>query len=349
MENVEVEEQEVTSPSNTCANCGCTLNFTSGKTPLCEDCRNLYIKYPIPVWIKGFGIGILAILIFSLFSLSKNLQTGIHYNRGLTASKNKNYLTAEKEFREVVKKEPDYKEAKSYLLIAAFYNDDIQTVTNTFQQLKDEQFDQGDDLFNQVDYVLSKTVTCIPSDSFMTVLQKHNTEIDSISDAEYKSYLSKNNSDIFAAASYASLLQDEKRYRESDSLLSVILAVDPEYNRALSLKIPAKREQNQIDSAYYYIDQLLKINHEDVYALSSKVRVLLKEKKDEEALQLAKECLRMDDKNVYALGSIALAYHFKNDLKSRDAVIASLSKDSTSAGMLSYIKDVITGKETFRN
>lgn len=348
MENIEVQQEEPVSFS-TCANCGCTLHFRPAKTPLCEDCRNLFIKYPIPNWIKGFSVLIVAILIFSLFSLSKNLLTGIHYNRGLIAAKQKNFLTAEKEFSEVVKKEPGYKEAQSRLLVASFYNNDLQAMNNAFEKIKDEEFDQKDDLFNEVELILSKAVNYIPKDSFIAVMQKHNTQLDSIPEAEYLSYLGKNNADLFATTAYAGLLQDGKRYRESDSILSTILAVDPEYSRAISLKIPGKREQNQIDSAYYYIDQLLKINHEDIYALSAKVKVLLKEKKDEEALQLAKECLRMDNKNVYALGSMALAYHFKNDVKNRDAVINTLSKDSAAAGILTYVKDVISGKETFRN
>jgi hypothetical protein len=105
VENIEVQQEEPVS-SDTCANCGSTLNFTPAKTPLCENCRSLFIRYPIPNWIKGFGVLIIAILLFSIFSLSKNLQTGIHYNRGLIAAKSKNYFTAEKEFGEVVSREP---------------------------------------------------------------------------------------------------------------------------------------------------------------------------------------------------------------------------------------------------
>jgi hypothetical protein len=46
---------------------------------------------------------------------------------------------------------------------------------------------------------------------------------------------------------------------------------------------------------------------------------------------------------------MALAYHFKNDVKERDAVISRLSKDSSATGILTYVKDVISGKESFRN
>src|SRR4051794_25948248 len=93
-----------------CANCGSALIEPPGRTPICDSCRHQFINYPIPVWIKAFGIGILAVLVFSVFNLSRNISTGIHYKRGSVAASKKNYLTAEKEFGRVAKIEPDYTE-----------------------------------------------------------------------------------------------------------------------------------------------------------------------------------------------------------------------------------------------
>jgi hypothetical protein len=324
------------------------LFVTSAKTPLCDECRGKFINYPIPKWIKAFGIGIVAVLIFSLFSLSKNLQTGIHYRRGVDAATQKNYLTAEKEFQKVIKKEPDYKEGQTHLLIAAFYNGDMEAVRDAFLKIENETFAK-DDLYAQVNAVLAKVGNYIPRDSFLTVLQKYGMNADSVPDKEFLDYLKKDSTDIYAACTYAGRLQDKKQLKQCDSILSVALAADPQYKLALQLKVPVKRELNQIDSAYYYVDQLLNINHQDLYALASEVRVLLKEKKDDEALALAKKCVAMDDKNAYSLCSLALAYHFKNDIADRNAIITNLEKDSSALNSLSYIKDVISGKEIFRN
>src|SRR5215212_8022139 len=109
---VQEEEQLV------CASCKTALSHQYYKVPLCTDCRNNFIKYPIPVWIKAFGIGVLLLMVFSLSQLSKNLTTGIHLQRGKEAAKQHNYLTAQHEFEQVVKKEPEYAEGQGHLLLA---------------------------------------------------------------------------------------------------------------------------------------------------------------------------------------------------------------------------------------
>jgi tetratricopeptide (TPR) repeat protein len=320
------------------------------KTPLCEDCRNLFIKFPIPKWIKGFGIGILAVLIFSLVSLSKYLQTGIEYERGLKAEENRNYLTAQRHFQKVVEKEPDYKEGQSHLLIAAFYNGDFETVRTTYGNLEHKTFEEDDQaIVEKVTAVLDRYTTYMPSDSFMTVIEKHGKNIDSIPAREYVHFLQQHPTDLYAACSYAYLLEDQKRHAEADSILTAVLAMDAENKTALSLKVPVKREINQFDSAYYYVNQMLAINHEDLFAFASKARVLLKEKKDDEALQLAQKCREMDEHDAYSLATLALVYHFKKEIKERDKIMARLGNDSTAGSSAAYVQAVISGKEIFRN
>lgn len=40
--------------NNKCVSCG-ALNITIGATPLCTDCREYYIKYPIPKKNKNWN------------------------------------------------------------------------------------------------------------------------------------------------------------------------------------------------------------------------------------------------------------------------------------------------------
>jgi hypothetical protein len=76
---------------------------------------------------------------------------------------------------------------------------------------------------------------------------------------------------------------------------------------------------------------------------------MLKEKKDAEALKLAKETSALDEKDTYAQATLAMAYHYNNNPASRDVVLQKMAKDSSAASMLTYVKDVISGKEFFRN
>jgi Tfp pilus assembly protein PilF len=329
-----------------CASCGSILSFTPSKTPLCDSCRTAFINYPIPTWIKYFGGAILVILIYSLYFITRDLKTGIHYERGMKAAKARKYMTAEREFRNVVAKEPNYKEAQCHLLIAAYYNDDLNTVRTAFSTIKDESVDDQA-LFNEVSTILENASNMMPSDSFAIVMDKYYGA--EIPEAEYSSYLGKNRNDVYAALNYAGFLNDHNRYNESDSLLSGILTDQPENYGVISLKIPVKRELGQLDSAKYYVGQLLIMNRENVFALASMARILLKEKKDDEALALAKKCVRINNENAYALCTLALAYHFRNDFINRDAVITQAAGDSTNAGVVGYVRDVISGKEKFRD
>jgi hypothetical protein len=128
-----------------------------------------------------------------------------------------------------------------------------------------------------------------------------------------------------------------------------VLAFDRNNQNALAMKIPLKREMLQFDSSYYYANRILKINKQSLYALASKVRTLLKEKKDEDALKLAEYTYNMNKRDLYSMSSLAMAYHYKNDTAKRDAIIAAIEKDSTAASYSTYVKDVISGKENFRN
>lgn len=342
-----IEEQSMVVQDTVCASCGMPADHLQ-RTPLCTSCRTQFIAYPIPVWIKVFGGVLLCILLFSLSTLPKNIKTGMHYKRGEKAISEKNYLTAEREFQNVLQEEPDYLDAKCQLLIASFHNTDLSVFFKTSESLSNKQIDD-EALFSNMQQLVNRAITYLPKDSFASIMQHYNMQVDSVPEVVYRSYLASFPNDYFAAFRFAGILTDQDRYREADSVINQLLGKDPEYYGALVLKASMKREQMQIDSSYYYIDHLLKANQEDVTALSSKVRTLLKEKKDDAALNLALQTTAMNDAESYSLASLALAYHFKNNLKDRDKVIQKIAADSSASGTLSYVNDIVSGKKKFRN
>ena len=342
------EEASSVEAGPACANCGSSILDVNSKTPFCEPCRNQFIKYPVPLWIRIFGGVIVLVLVVSLTSLSANLQTGIHLKKGKLAAQQKNFLTAENEFKQVVKKEPEYLEAKCHLLIAAYHNGDFNEVISVSNELEGKEI-KDNFLYTEASVALSNSIKYLPGDSFAKFLESYQMEIKNVPEAEWARYLQTNTEDVFAETLYASIQMDANHHAATDSLLNDVLAKDHSYHAALMLKIPVKREMLQFDSSYYYADALLKENHECSFALASKVRTMLKEKKDDEALNLAKKCFEMDEKDGYVLASLALAYHYKNDFRNRDLIIQKGEKDTAAAENLTFAKDVISGKEKFRN
>src|SRR5437016_2721285 len=120
-----------------CANCGQPAMEGEHPTPLCNDCRESFIRLHIPVWIWIFACGIAVILLFTLFTLPRSISHGIHLEKGKKAVKEKMFSTAEKEFSKVLEKVPSNIEARGNLLIAAFYNQDLELFAEQYKKLDD--------------------------------------------------------------------------------------------------------------------------------------------------------------------------------------------------------------------
>lgn len=338
--------EATTKPS--CARCDCALINHHFKSNVCSDCRLYFIKYPIPPKIKAFGVGVLLLLLYALSSLPDNIKTGIHLKRGKVAAEKKAYATAQKEFAEVVKREPKFIEAQCRLLIAAYRNDDFTTVVNTYPAIDGKEIDD-DNLYNEVEHTLLAVQRALPTDSFGVFIEEQKTTIDSIPTKALFSYLGYHQHDDFAKIRLTYNLVNEGDYTTADSLLNNLLSGDADFIPALQLKVPVKRELQQFDSSYHFINRLLSLNSQNIYALSCKVRTMLKEKKDLEALHLAKQYAKMYPSDGHLLSSLALAYHFNGDTKNRDLVLRNAAKDTSIASSLAYVNDVISGKEIFRN
>jgi hypothetical protein len=90
-ENIHASE-----PSSTvCTNCNSSLIDPTYASPLCTDCREKFIRFPIPKWIKIFGAGVAMVLCFALVNLPSQLSIGLHLQKGKEAVKNHRYRTAE--------------------------------------------------------------------------------------------------------------------------------------------------------------------------------------------------------------------------------------------------------------
>jgi tetratricopeptide (TPR) repeat protein len=312
---------------------------------LCEGCRSQFVNYPIPNWIKAFGIGIVVLMVVSLVSLPRQINTGIHLKRGIAASKEHRYVTAQKELQMVVDQESHYTEAQCRLLIAAFYNMDLSTVATCYKKLEHEKV-EDEALFQSVTDVLSKMGTFVPTDSFAAL---QNKKPEGLTETDYVNYFGHSAHDVYAMEGYAQLLMDQNKFAAADSVLNEVLRDNPNHYAALAIKVPLKREQQQFDSSYFFVDQMLALNKEDAFALSSKARVLLKQHKDKEAFEVGQQSLALNPTSAYGLASMALVYHYKKDILSRDALITRAQKDSSLMESFKYVNDIISGKEKFRD
>ena len=96
-----MEENILTDPpsSSVCSHCQIRSIDTQYLSPLCEECRQTFIRFPIPNWIKLFGAGVALVLCFALIRLPTQLSTGVHLEKGKNAINEHRFKTAHKELK----------------------------------------------------------------------------------------------------------------------------------------------------------------------------------------------------------------------------------------------------------
>ncbi len=345
MEEVEVSENVAPQPA--CLNCGSHNIETGFKNPLCKECRERFIKYPIPLAIKIFAIAVAVVMIISMVKLPKNISAAIHLKRGKDAETEANYLTAQKEYEKTVELIPDLFEAKCHLLVASFRNMDFRTLLNTSKDIEGKLI-EDQSLYSNMSAVMQSVNDYFPSDSFNALMEKYHSS-DSIPAGVYKKYISSTPTEIYPILSYASIEFDKKNYSYCDSLLNIGLQSAPFHTTIFSLKTSLKRELHQYDSSMYYCDQLLKLNKESTFGMSSKARTLFRQEKDKEGLQLALKSYDVDRKDPYSIATLAMAYHLNNNISERDKLMNAFKNDSLTATYMQYVNDIISGKEKIRD
>lgn len=345
MENNEISNEQ--HENKGCLNCGNPLIVQGYRNPLCHECRTSFINFPIPKGIKIFRIIILAILIFSVTKMEKNISAGIHLKRGERAEKKGLYLTAQREYEKTIELIPDFQEVNCDLMIASLHNLDFATVFKMSEYLDGKSI-ENHSLYNEITDVLNVAVSYFPTDSFNLIIEKYKS-LDSIPDKIFQSYILKYPEELFPKIRYVSILMDRAEYKESEPLLDFVLSQNKNHITALGMKSAIKRELGQYDSAHYYCDRMIAYNKESTFGISSKARTFLKEKKDEEGLYWAKKSIDIDKNDPYTLATLAVAYHFNNRIEERNKLLNLAKKDSSVMIYMEYAQDVISGKEKFRD
>jgi len=345
--NINFEPYEENKPAAiNCISCGSPDVLHGYPNALCADCRSKLINFPIPMWVKLFGTGILLVMLIAIIWLPGNLSAALNLAKAEKAETKHEYLTEQRELEKALKIAPNSEEILLHMAIASFNNSDFRTLGNCSDALSGKKMEDTA-LVNRVNEIMAETMFYGPDTTFKQAFAKYKET--AIPDTAYQSYIYKNPNDVYATFSLASLYSDQEKYQAADSTLVRVLNMHPGFLPALSMIAMVKRELNQTDSSIKYCDELLQINHQNLYALSSKARTLIKQRKNMEGLNMAKEVYALDKTDGYNMSTLVLAYHFNNDFKKRDEMVALAQKDSVTAAYLKYVRNVIANKVKYQN
>lgn len=347
MEENQLTENAESTESKGCINCGSDYIVENYSTRLCSDCRQLFIKYPVPLPVKIFAIGVGLVLIFALSSFPKNLSTGIHFEKARQYENKNQYASAQREFASVVKQLPDNIAANAHLMIAAFYNLDFKTMMAANQHLTGKSIEEAGLLF-QLNDVVERTEAYFPDSAMDNLLSKYEGKEHDIPDSAYFNFLKEYPYNRYGLFALASRCYKRKDWAGCDSLAQMILKTDSQHMIALRMLATVQREQGLWEESIKSCEQIIKLNNEVGFAWAIMARTYLKWNKLAKGLELAEKSVALDKKDPFNTITLALALHFNKQPGKRDVVIKEMKvgADSIALGQIQYAMDVINNKES---
>jgi hypothetical protein len=328
------------SPS-TCVSCKAKPALVGYPTALCSDCRRHFIRFPIPLWIRIFGVAVLLIVLFACVFLPRQLSTGIHKARGEKAESEHRYLTAYKEFKLAEKGLPDNTELRAHLVITGIYNENDDDIHKYGRLITDKSLD-NEDLNRDLNKASEVLDYYILSEQMKDLNERFP---DGIPDTAFQHALDKHPDDYIVQYYWAMNLDLKEDLPGAAKAASTILYKNPMDVPALKLADQVAVERKLYDSALDYCDRMLALNQENLFALSGKARNLLRLGRVKEAEGPAETGYKLDDTSAYTVGTMALLYHCqKQDAKARP-LIQQLQKDHNpdDSAKVNYVLGVING------
>jgi tetratricopeptide (TPR) repeat protein len=345
-----IDELEHNPTTGKCITCNNPEIEEGYATHLCHECRKKFIRYPIPLWIKIFAGSVFIVILFALYTFPENLSVAVHLERGKDAERQNKFLTVKQEFSQLLKRQPNNVEAKAYLMLASFYNEDYESFFKYSEEL--DGIDIGNkELLARLNDAIDQFPHYYPDPDLAELIESTDSATVSLPDTLLAAFLVQHPENVFGLYTYASQLYDVENYKACDSVLEKLFQTDIVYQPALRLMANSKRQSGDYEASLEYCRRIIEINRESAYVYAIIARTYLKQKKDKEALEMVQKSMSLNDSLPYNIATLALAYHFNKERVKRDLLINEMKKksDASSAVYYDYVIDVINQKQAFRN
>ncbi len=343
---------EETHDESLCVNCK-TNKFEEGHViNLCIDCRTALIHYPIPKWIRIFAIGLLAVILISLFRTQEYISAAIHLGRAEKAMEARHFATAQKEINKVLLKFPKDVVANADMIIAGSYNFDFESARQAYFNIEHKSI-EDEALLAQINTSMDYIGQNFPKDT--VTLQKINLASTDKTQL-FKLYqhidsTSANNEDLILKVHVANCLFELKEYESASDMMRNVLTSDSNFYSALSLMSAIKRNTGKYEEALNFCAKMLNLNKEDIYAISQQARIELKRRNDKDAAKYASEAMKINADNDSALEAKAMVDYFAGRKKESLAGLAAIKRHESSTGDQTISKrltQIINGSEIYR-
>lgn len=329
---------------NVCEQCGSTNIEDDYRLNLCMNCRDELSKFRIPIWVKGFAILVMAILVAALMKFPNTLNAGISYERAIKFEQEKKYLSAMREYEKVVNTYPDSTTALSKLFITQYRTGRIGYAAETYDKLVGRDVDD-ELLFNEISSILEQLNSWYsPSKAFNDLMNaSQNYDLEQVRD-KVIAFVNNNPKETFASLDLASILMSTGETEKAKEVALGVLKEYPDFIDCSFLLGAIYRETGEYDKAIELYNRILESNVERADAYSAIARIELKRGNDKAGLDMAARAYNIDDSDSFIVSNLVLAYHFNNMVAERDKLFDTYkNQENYSKNDYELITSIING------
>lgn len=310
-----------------------------------EKCRNSFFKIPVPLWIKAAVLLSMAVIIYSHTVLPSALKTGIAYERGNTAQKEKRHITAIREYETVIKRYPDFTPVLARLAISYFYSERIGECRELLEKMADREAPDG--LAEEVNGIVKKLNDMyFESNELSEAFKLYGGEELEKTSVKLETYLEKHSSDVLGMLYLANTYFDIGRYNEAIELYRKAIGLQPEFSSAYLNLAAVYRETEEYDKAVESCQRVLELNEEHPQAYVSLARIEFERHRDSMGLDYAEKAYDYGGEDMNVAANLCLAYHYNNMPEERDRLFEILKQNKYYD--LATLQEVFEGKLLLR-
>ncbi len=335
-----------------CSNCRQEPALEGYPNPFCANCRNNFIKYPIPKWIYGFGAIILLVMALSIIRIPPYIHTAIEFGKAQNAMKAHKYFTAQNHLKTVLQNAPAFNNGKASMFIAAAYNFDVDVARQMFTEINGVNVDIDEDLETEARTAMNFVSAMLANDTTigdrLEAASKDNSagllrlfqEVDSSAiDIDTK---------LMSEYRIADRFYDWQNFDSCKLILNRILLVSPTHYAALQLMAATDRHLKLFDEGLAYCDKILQLNRENVNAIFLKARIELVRKNFTKAAAYRKEIATIAPGNIGCLEIDAVLAQSAGDNAKAKTLLAQIKTIDDSEQMIYKRMDsVINGNAPY--
>ena len=328
-----------------CCNCEEKEALKDYPTDLCENCREAYIKYPVPIWIKALSVIVLIVVIFSLMHFKSSLIGAVNYERGLKAEKELKYVTAQNAYKKALDQFPESQLLKSRLFIASVKGDNLEEIEKIYDEILEMKYSNTDnDLFNEVQSAMDLYAEYFfMTEDIKNIVENQNLSINQIISSLNNLTKSGNNENICGAYYYlGTIYYSNAEYEKAIEYFDVVHSMRPEIYFFKIPKATCYTELGNYEKAKEVLKETFVFNKEYQLAYVSLSFINLKEHNYEEALKNAQQAYSINKSNLDAVDALAISNHYLKNENERDKYIKILEENNYSD--INRVKDIVNGK-----